>query len=57
MVAWVAAFLVGYFVTDFGIPAINSLIFAGIAYYGGMKAYALVTNQKLVKFAKTEQVL
>lgn len=57
MLTWVVAFLVGYFVTDFGIPAINSLLTAAILYYVGMKAYGAFTNQENVEFAKTDQVL
>ncbi len=55
--SWIIAFLVGYFVKDFGIPAINSLVSAGLVYFLGMKAYALVTKQASVEFPKTNQVL
>lgn len=37
IIAWVVGFLVGYFVTGFGVPSINSLIVAGLVYFIGMK--------------------
>lgn len=54
MISWVVAFLVGYFVKDFGIPAINSLVVAAVLYYVGMKAYGAYTKQENVEFAKEE---
>lgn len=57
MGAWLIAFLIGYFVKDFGIPAINSLFVAAILYYVGMKVYALSTKQENVEFSKVTQAL
>jgi len=57
MVTWLISFLIGYFVKDFGIPAINSLLAAAILYYAGMKVYAFSTKQQIVEFAKTTQAL
>lgn len=37
IIAWVTGFLVGYFVTGFGVPSINSLLVAGLVYFIGMK--------------------
>lgn len=57
MAAWLFGFLVGYFVTDAGIPAINSLVTGGLSYYVGMKVYAMVSNQSQVEFAKTHETV
>ena len=57
MAAWILAFLVGYFVTDTGIPAINSLVVGGLGYYIGMKVYGLVSNQSIVEFTKTNETV
>lgn len=57
MVAWVLGFLVGQFVTNFGIPAVNSLLVGAIAYYLGMKIYGVITCKSQVEFAKTDQVI
>ncbi|AEF95325.1 permease for cytosine/purines uracil thiamine allantoin [Desulfotomaculum nigrificans CO-1-SRB] len=57
MAAWLLGFLVGYFVTDTGIPAINSLVVGGLGYYLGMKLYGAATSQRSVEFAKTNQVV
>lgn len=57
IISWIVSFLVGYFVKDFGIPAINSLLTAAILYFVCMKAYGAYTKQENVQFAKTDQIL
>lgn len=57
IISWIIGFLVGYFVTDVGIPALNSLILGGLVYLILMKIYGAVTKQKTVQFSKTNQVL
>ena len=54
--AWILGFLVGYFVTETGIPAINSLLAGGMAYYLGMILLGKITKQQQVEFTKTRQV-
>lgn len=53
--AWVGSFLVGYLVKA-GIPAINSLLTAIIAYYILMKVVAAVQKKSIVEFERTKQV-
>lgn len=55
LAVWVAAFLIGHFVT-IGIPAINSLVSAGLLYYIVMKAVAAVRKTDKVEFARTSVV-
>lgn len=53
---WVLAFLIGQFVT-LGIPAINSLVSAGILYWLGMKILgALRRSEDGTEFKRTTQV-
>lgn len=40
IVAWIAGFLIGQFVTGFGVPSINSLVVSGILYFVGMKLFS-----------------
>ncbi|MGB9663036.1 MAG: purine-cytosine permease family protein [Moorellaceae bacterium] len=53
ILAWLAGILVGYFVRQ-GIPALNSLISAGIVYWVVMKLYAAVSGRKNIRFLDTE---
>lgn len=55
LASWVAAFLIGQFVT-IGIPAMNSLVSAGIIYYVAMKALAAARKSETVTFERTSQV-
>lgn len=56
---WVAAFVVGEASSIFaiGIPGLNSLVFAGVAYWVVMKAMAAARKVDAVKFNETDQVL
>ena len=40
-----------------GIPGLNSLIFAGVAYWGAMTIYKSVKKVDVVKFKETDQIL
>jgi len=48
IVAWIAGFAIGYFVTDIGISSINSLVAAGVVYYLGMKFFGSDAASKRV---------
>lgn len=39
MIVWVCSGLFGYFVTNIGIPSINSLIVSGVLYFVLMKVF------------------
>ena len=56
---WIAAFVVGEASSIFaiGIPGLNSLVFAGVAYWVVMKAMAAARKVDAVKFNETDQVL
>lgn len=56
---WIAAFVVGEASSIFaiGIPGLNSLVFAGVAYWAVMKAMAAARKVDAVKFNETDQVL
>lgn len=56
LVSWVLAFLIGQFVT-LGIPALNSLVGAGIIYFVIMKAYQAVTKKENTLFEQTDKVV
>lgn len=49
MLAWLAGILVGYFIKS-GIPALNSLIGAGIVYWLGMKLWAAISGRETIRF-------
>ncbi len=51
--AWIIASLIGQFV-PVGIPALNSLLAAGIIYLVAMKAYGAFSKQEQVKFIKAK---
>ncbi|MGB9803778.1 purine-cytosine permease family protein [Desulfofundulus sp.] len=53
LLAWLTGFLVGYFVKG-GIPALNSLLSAGIVYWVGMKLCAVLSGQKTIRFIDSE---
>ena len=55
LIVWLAAFLIGQFVTV-GIPAINSLLSAGLLYYLVMKAIAAARKTEKVEFERTSVV-
>lgn len=59
LVVWALAFVVGEVSSIFaiGIPGLNSLVFAGVAYWAGMKAYGAAKKQDVVMFKETDQVL
>lgn len=56
---WIAAFVIGEASSIFaiGIPGLNSLVFAGVAYWVVMKAMAAARKVDAVKFNETDQVL
>jgi cytosine permease len=52
ILSWVIAFLVGIFVQQ-GIPALNSLLVAGVCYWVFMELYILATHKKDAGFSGT----
>ncbi|PLR76713.1 cytosine permease [Bacillus sp. V3-13] len=48
LVAWMAGFAGGYFIT-FGIPSINSLLISGVIYYAGVLAVKAIRSKNEVK--------
>ncbi|WIY83213.1 cytosine permease [Propionimicrobium sp. PCR01-08-3] len=52
---WIAAFLIGQFV-GLGIPAINSLVSAGVLYWVAMQVVAKTRKSGEATFARTEMV-
>ncbi|MEH7012377.1 cytosine permease [Neobacillus niacini] len=49
IVAWIAGFAVGYFVTDIGVSSLNSLVASGVVYYIGMKLFGSAITIKKVE--------
>lgn len=56
LIAWALGFLVGFFVKEAGIPAINSLVIGGVGYWIMMKIYAVATKRQVIQFARTERI-
>lgn len=54
IVAWVAGAGFGYFVTNFGIPSVNSLLVGALVYYLLMKIIGVITSKANVEFATTK---
>ncbi len=59
IVTWVLAFCVGEAssIMNFGIPGLNSLIFAGVVYWILMSVMKSVKKVDVVKFEETDQIL
>ena len=59
LTVWALAFCVGEgsSILAIGIPGLNSLIFAGIVYWGAMTIYKSVKKVDVVKFKETDQIL
>lgn len=55
LVSWLVASLIGQFV-PLGIPALNSLLAAGVLYYLAMKIYGAVTKQDRVIFKQSKNI-
>ena len=59
LTVWALAFCVGEgsSILAIGIPGLNSLIFAGVVYWGAMTIYKSVKKVDVVKFKETDQIL
>lgn len=59
LTVWALAFCVGEgsSILAIGIPGLNSLIFAGVAYWGAMTIYKSAKKVDVVKFKETDQIL
>ena len=59
LIVWALAFCVGEgsSILAIGIPGLNSLIFAGVAYWGAMTIYKSAKKVDVVKFKETDQIL
>ena len=59
LAVWIIGFAVGEVtsIMNVGIPGLNSLIFAGVAYWGAMTIYKSAKKVDVVKFKETDQIL
>lgn len=53
LLAWLIGALIGYYV-QWGIPALNSLVAAGLAHWLISKMWAIATGRKMIRFVKSE---
>ena len=56
IIAWSIGFVVGRYVTDFGIPVTNSLLVGGLVYLIAMKLYAIIASKKVVEFKMVDML-